>query len=152
MWLRVFSPTETEPPPAGLAERLHAAGVAVVPHFKGDDLGWTVGELHLPGGGTPLMLARYLTKADDLRDDLNAFAAELETMTHSPHAVPLMERVIQTRQLFTVRKPIDHPNEGLVETACNECVRFLATHTGGFYQIDGRGWFAADDVLLVEEF
>ena len=84
MWLRVFAPDVVEVPPALLAERLHAAGSAVVPHFKGDDLGWTTGELHLPKGGTPILLARYLTKHDDLRDDLNSHAAELETMTHDP--------------------------------------------------------------------
>ena len=152
MWLRVFSPTAAEVPPTSLAERLHAAGVAVVPHFKGDDLGWTTGELHLPGGGTPLLLARFLTNEDDLRADLNAHAAELETMTYSPHAVPLMERVIQTQQLVTVRRPIDHPDETLVESACDTLVRFLAERTGGVYQIDGRGWFAATGERLVEEY
>lgn len=127
-------------------------GIPVVPHFKGDDLGWTTGELHLPKGGTPLLLARYLTKEDDLRDDLNSHAAELETMTYSPNAVPLMEKVIQTQQMVTVRKPLDHPDETLVEMACETLVRFLAEQTGGVYQIDGRGWFAATGERLVEEF
>ena len=150
MWLRVFLPTRVAMPPAALAEHLHAGGIPVVPHFKGDEHGWTTGELHLPRGGTPLLLARYLTKEDDLRDDLNAFAAELETMTHSRHAVALMERVIQAQQLVTIRKPIDHPDESLLERACESLVRVLAV--GGFYQIDRRGWFAANGELLVEEF
>jgi hypothetical protein len=152
MWLRVFAPTVTNVPPAALADALAAAGVPVVPHFKGDDLGWTTGELHLPNGGTPLLLARYLTKEDDLRDDLNAHAAELETMTYSPNAVPLMERVIQTRQMVTIRKPLDYPDELVVETACDTVARFLAAATGGVYQIDGRGWFDATGERLVEEF
>lgn len=152
MWLRVFALDSTHVPPAAMAERLAADGITVVPHFKGDDLGWTTGELHLPGGGTPLLLARYLTKEDDLRDDLNAHAAELETMTYSPNAIPLMERVIQTRQMITIRKPIDHPNESLVETACLTTARYLAEQTDGVYQIDGRGWFAASGEQLVEEY
>lgn len=152
MWLRVFAPTTGEVPASAIAERLAAAGVSVVPHFKGDALGWTTGELHLPKGGTPLLLARYLTKEDDLRDDLNSHAAELETMTYSPNAVPLMERVIQTQQMVTVRKPLDHPDETLVEKACETLVRFLAKQTGGVYQIDGRGWFAATGERLVEEY
>lgn len=152
MWLRVFAQTSTEVPPAVIAEALAAAGVSVVPHFKGDDLGWTTGELHLPRGGTPLLLARYLTRQDDLRDDLNSHAAELETMTYSPNAVPLMERVIQTQQMITVRKPLDHPDETVVERACEVVVQLLATATGGVYQIDGRGWYAAAGGLLVEEF
>lgn len=152
MWLRAFAPTTTEVPPAALAEALAAAGVPVVPHFKGDDLGWTTGELHLPKGGTPLLLARYLTKEDDLRDDLNAHAAELETMTYSPNALPLMERVIQTRQMVTIRKPLDYPDEAVLETACETLARFLAAATGGVYQIDGRGWFSATGERLVEEY
>jgi hypothetical protein len=152
MWLRVFSPTRDEVSPAALAAHLHAAGVAVVPHFKGDAHGWTTGELHLPRGGTPVLLARYLTREDDLRDDLNAYAAELETMTHSRHAVPLMQTVIQTQQLVTVRRPIDHPDESLVETACDLAVRFLAAASGGVFQIDRRGWFTVGGELLVEEF
>ena len=152
MWLRVFAPWDGEVPPAALAERLHAAGIAVVPHFKGDDLGWTTGELHLPKGGTPLLLARYLTKEDDLRADLNSHAAELETMTHSPHAAKLMEFVIQTQQMVTIRKPVDQPDESAVEAACETLARFLATATGGVYQVDGKGWFAANGERLVEEF
>ena len=152
MWLRVFAPTTAEVSLAAIAERLAAAGVPVVPHFRGDDHGWTTGELHLPKGGTPLLLARYLTKEDDLRDDLNAHAAELETMTYSPNAAPLMEKVIQTQQMVTVRRPLDYPDETVVETACETLVRFLAEQSGGVYQIDGRGWFAATGERLVEEF
>jgi hypothetical protein len=152
MWLRVFAPTTTEVPPAELAEALAAAGVSVVPHFKGDELGWTTGELHLPKGGTPLLLARYLTREDDLRDDLNSHAAELETMTYSPNAEPLMETVIRTQQMITVRKPLDYPDEAVVESVCETLVRFLASATGGVYQIDGRGWFAASGERLVEEY
>src|SRR5215207_10771491 len=43
MWFRVFGLNDTEPPPAELAAHLHALGLAVEPHFKGDDLGWTSG-------------------------------------------------------------------------------------------------------------
>lgn len=152
MWLRVFAPTTADVPPVAIAEALAAAGIPVVPHFKGDDLGWTAGELHLPKGGTPLLLARFLTKEDDLRDDLNAHAAELETMTYSPNAVGLMEKVIQTQQMVTVRRPLDYPDETLAEAACETVVRFLAEQTRGVYQIDGRGWFAATGERLVEEF
>lgn len=151
MWYRVFSLSEFEPPPAALAAHLHAHGLAVEPHFKGDDLGWTEGELRL-ASGSPVLLARFLTKEDDLRDDLNAYAAELETMTYSPNSAPLMERVIQTKQLITLRKPVDLADEVLVETVLEEAVRFLAGATNGVYQIDGRGWFAATGDLLVQEY
>lgn len=146
MWYRVFGSSEIEPSPAALAEYLHARGLAVEPHFKGDDLGWTEGELRLPG--CAVMLSRYLTKEDDLRDDLNAHAAELELIEGNPHATRLMERVIQTRQLITLRRPDE---TGSAERVLEEAVRFLASATDGVYQIDGRGWFAADGAVLVPE-
>jgi hypothetical protein len=99
-----------------------------------------------------VLLARYLTKEDDLRDDLNAYAAELETMDYSPNSGPLMERVIQTTQLITLRKPVDAADEVLVERVLEECVQFFATAADGVYQIDGRGWFSAAGALLVQEY
>ncbi len=151
MWYRVFGASEVEPAPAALAEHLHAVGLAVEPHFKGDDLGWTTGELRLPVG-SPVYLARYLTKEDDLRDDLNAHAAELETMDYSPNSGPLMTRVVQTKQLVTLRKPVDAADEVRLEKVLEAAARFLAAATDGVYQIDGRGWFAADGERLVQEY
>jgi hypothetical protein len=152
MWHRVFGKSEAEVPPAALAEHLHAAGLPVEPHFKGDDLGWTSGELRLPGGGTPVYLERYLATDDDIRDDLNAHAAELETMDYSPNNGRLMEHVIQTKQLVVLRKPVAASDEILLDRVLLHACRFLAAHTDGVYQIDGRGWFAADGELLVQEY
>jgi hypothetical protein len=151
MWYRVFGSSDAEPSPAALAAHLRALGLAVEPHFKGDDLGWTSGELHLPTG-SPVLLARYLTKEDDLRDDLNAHAAELETMDYSPNSGPLMQFVIQTKQLITLRKPVDVVDEVLLEKVLDAATQFLAARTDGVYQIDGRGWFAAAGELLVQEY
>jgi hypothetical protein len=152
MWLRVFCPTSDEIPPARLAEAMHAAGFDVIPHFKGDTLGWTTGELILGDVNSPIGLARFLTKEDKLRGDLDSYAAELETATHSPHSISLMERVIRTAQLITLRKPVGHPNDALVDRACEFLVKYLSTETAGFYQIDRQGWFEATGELLVEEF
>lgn len=140
MWYRVFGRSAAEVPPAELAAHLHAAGHPVEPHFKGDDLGWTSGELRL--GGKSIVLERYLTEQDDIREDLNAHAAELETMA-SPHSTALMTHVIQTQQLITCRGE----NEPLAIATC----RFLASKADGVYQIDGQGWFAANGDLLIQE-
>lgn len=152
MWHRVFGLSAESPPPSALAEHLHSQALAVAPHFRGDDLGWTSGELTLPGGGSPVLVQRYLTDADDLRADLNAFAAELETMTFNPHHADLMRHVIQTKQLVTLRRPLDHADEAALDRLCTETVRFLAARTHGVYQIDGRGWFAAAGELLLPEY
>lgn len=152
MWYRVFGRSLEHVPPVALAEHLHAARVAVEPHFKGDDLGWTSGELHLNGLNTPVHLDRYLSGIDDIRDDLNAYAALLETCDYSPNHGPLMERVIQTQQLIVIRKPLDAMDEVSLETILVESCRFLASRTDGVYQIDGQGWFAANGELLLEEY
>ena len=144
MWYRVFGSFEVEPAPAGLAAYLHARGLPVEPHFKGDDLGWTEGTLRLPNGGE-VLLSRFLTKEDDLRDDLNAHAAELEARDHA-NSGPLMAKVIQTKQLVTLRATGDDAEDVLEDAA-----RFLAAALDGVYQADGRGWFGAAGELLVPE-
>jgi len=152
MWYRVFGLDEAEPSLAALAEHLHALGLTVQPHFKGDDLGWTSGELRLPGAGTPIFLERYLAGTDEIRDDLNAHAAELETCTYSPNHEGLMRHAIQTKQLITLRKPIDAADEVTLDRVLEESCRFLAAATKGVYQVDGSGWYAADGELLLQEY
>ena len=152
MWYRVLGRSSNDVPPAALTAHLHAAGLPVEPHFKGDDLGWTSGELRLAGLNTPVLLDRYLAKEDAIRDDLNAYAAILETCDYSPNHASLMERVIQSQQLVVLRKPLDAINEVALEKLLIESCRFLASHTDGVYQIDGEGWFSADGTLLLQEY
>jgi hypothetical protein len=152
MYYRVFGRSSNDVAPAALAGHLHAAGLAVEPHFKGDDLGWTSGEFRIAGLNTPVHLDRYLAHEDDIRDDLNSFAAILETCDYSPNHAALMERVIQSHQLIVIRKPLDASNEVVLERILEESCRFLAASTDGVYQIDGQGWFAANGDLLLQEY
>ncbi len=143
MWYRVFGLSDAPPDLAALLEHLHAAGLPAAGHFRGDDLGWTGGELTL--GGTSVAVERYLTKEDDLRDDLNTWAGWLETRADQPRHADLMQHVIGTRQLVTLRRPPDPALDGL----CHEVCRWLAAQTDGVYQVDGRGFFAADGTPLL---
>ena len=152
MITRIFGRTLTEVSPSALAEHLHAAGLTVEPHFRGDDLGWTGGTLTLPGSGSPMQLERFLTTEDELRADLNNYAAELETMDYNPNHVMLMQHVIQTQQLFALRRPLDHSDESTLETLNTTLAQYLAQQTDGVYQIDGDGWFNADGELLLPEY
>jgi hypothetical protein len=137
--------------PSSLLEHLYANALPVASSFKGDDLGWTGAELIL-GNGSPVFVDRYLAKEDDLRADLNSWAAFLETCDYSPNNAMLMERVIQTQQLITLRKPIAHSDEISVDKLCLAICSFLSAEADGIYQIDDDGWYAADGTLLLKEY
>jgi hypothetical protein len=145
MYFRVFGLTNDAPDLAALLEHLHAVGLPAVAHFRGDDLGWTGGELTV--GDLSVTVERYLTKEDDLRDDLNTWAGWLETRAHEPRHAELMRHIIGTKQLVTLRPPPGGDGDRLREEVC----RWLAGRTDGVYQADGQGFFAADGTLLLAD-
>lgn len=151
MWYRIFCRGDSPLSPTGLLEHLHLQSLPVEAKFRGDDLGWTAVEMKL-GLGSPIYAERYLVKEDSLRDDLNSWAAFLETCDYSPNHPMLMERVIQTQQLITLRKPIDHSDDISVDKLCLTISRFLASQADGVYQIDDDGWYAADGEMLLKEY
>jgi hypothetical protein len=151
MWYRVFCRSDNEVKPDDLLAHLTGLGIPVQGQFRGDDRGWAVADLRLTAG-SPVFVERYLTDADGLRNDLNTWAAYLETLDYSPNYTTLMEHVIQSRQMVTVRKPLDHPNEVLVERLCEEVCRQIAAGGDGIYQIDNDGWYSAKGLLLLKEY
>jgi len=151
MWYRVFCRSAEEMPPGDLLAHVREQGIPVEARFRWDNLGWTAADFIL-GQGTPVFAERYLTDTDDLRNDLNTWAGYLETLDYSPNSIPLMERVIQTKQLITLRKPLGHSDEVGVDRLCEFLSRALATASDGIYQVEGNGWYAADGELLVKEY
>ncbi len=152
LWYRVFGTNDGEPAPAALLEHLRGLAADVTGHFRGDDRGWFHADLPFAASGTPLDLERFLAAEEGVRADLNAWAAELENCDYSPNHVPLMEHVVRTTQLFTLRRPLDAADEVLAEKLCVGVCRFLARQTDGVYQADGQGFFAADGTLLLQEY
>lgn len=145
-WYRVFGTSEQAPQPEELLQHLHQAGLPVTGHFRGDDQGWFRAKL-VPEHAPPLTLNRYLATEEGIRADLNGWAAWLETVEHSP----LMQHMVSTLQLFTMRRPIDYPDDEFVERLGLTLCRFLAAATQGVYQIDNQGFFAADGELLLKD-
>jgi hypothetical protein len=148
LWYRVFGARDVAPTPG---ELLEALGAGVRGDFTGDADGWYAAVLHV-GDGTPLHLERFLATEEGIRAELNSWAAELETWDYSPNHAPLMERVIAAKQLFTLRRPIDHADEVRVECLCEGLCRYLAGFADGVWQADDRGFFAADGSLLLQEY
>ncbi len=148
MWWRVFARSRSAPEPAALLEHLHGQGLPVTGRFRADDLGWVGGELLL--GEASVGFERYLTDEDDLRDELNTWAAWLETQDHEPRHRELMQHVIGTRQLITMRPP-DGVGAVAIGRLCRTACQFLARQADGVYQADGQGFFAADGAALLRE-
>jgi hypothetical protein len=96
LWYRVFGANESQPAPADLLAHLHGAGLSVTGHFRGDDLGWFAAELVVAVGETPLQLERFLATEDGIRNELNTWAAWLETCDYSPNHLALMNDRHQT--------------------------------------------------------
>jgi hypothetical protein len=150
MWFRVFGSSPTEPSPAAFLECLHNQGYEVPARFRGDDHGWFRVEFMIGGEEEPLELERYLATEEGIRSELNTWAAWLESAEQCPHAVPLMQRIIGTAQVFAVELPEEF-DQGRGPPLCEAICRFLAEATGGVYQIDGQGFFTSDGRLLVKE-
>jgi hypothetical protein len=151
MWYRVFALKPDMPQPADLQEHLRALSVDVPFQVRGDDKGWTACTLKLAEDSSPLHLERFLAEVDDIRDDLDTWAAWLETHEHEPNYLKLMQHVIGTQQLFTLRRPLDHADEIQMDRVCEGMVKFLAGQCEGIYQIDGQGFFTADGRKLLQE-
>jgi hypothetical protein len=151
MWFRVFATGESAPGPAYLMAHLRAIGMPVHGDFSGDDLGWFRADLTLEGRDQPLRLDRYLTDEEEIRDQLNAWAAWLETVPNNPYIRRLMQHMIGTRQIFTIQCTREEAEDQPAGRFCVELCRHLARETKGVYQADSRGFFAAHGKLLVKE-
>ena len=148
LFYRVFGRGDLVPPAERIHDHLGASAEATV---HADETGWYRIDLRIGPGG-PLSLERYALEDDGFRAELNTWAAYLETCDYSTHHTRLMEWVIQSRQLFILRKPIDCPDEARAERLCRDLCQWLATQVDGIYQIDDVGFHAAGGTLLVAEY
>jgi hypothetical protein len=148
IWYRVFGRNEIGVTPDAI---LAAGGPGVSATFTGDGADWLRADIRY-APTTPIPLERFRSDEEGIRGELNSWAAFLETCDYEPHHAALMERVIQTKQLFTLRVPADCADEALAERQCVGLCRFLAAETDGVWQADGEGFFAADGTLLLKEY
>lgn len=146
MWYRIFGGSSDMPSPAAIQEFLNCRYASVAAAFAEDDTGWYQADLAVDGFS--LRLERYLADEPGIRAELNSWAAWLETRENAPEHIRLMERMIQTTQLFTLQSEEDSAR---AESVCVALCRFVAERTAGVYQIDGSGFFAVDGSLLVAE-
>jgi hypothetical protein len=146
MWYRIFGGSSTMPTREELREFLDFRYGAARCDFFADGSGWYRGEVGVDE--IALQLERFGAEEPGIRAELNSWAAWLETREQQPEHARLMEKVIQTKQLFTLRAEGDTSRGAGI---CLDLCRFLAEKTSGIYQIDGDGFFSAEGRLLVSE-
>ena len=148
-WRRVFGSLEPAPAPAEICEELLLHGFQVRPSFRGDEDGWFSARLELEDGVSTLQIERYLVRADKLRPDLNSWSAWVESLPPSPEREIVMDALTSTVQLITMYEDVA---DGEAESsACPILCRWLAGRVGGFYQMDGQGFFDRSGALLLAE-
>ena len=149
LWTRVFGRAEAVPDAEALGALL--AGLGSASRFEADAEGWFRAEIEA-GPGSPLVAERWSADEEGIRAELNSWAAFLETCDWSQHHAALMERAIQSRQLFTIRKALDHADEPRAARLCAALAQELARQTDGFWQADGVGFLDAAGTVLVAEY
>jgi hypothetical protein len=126
-----------------MLEHLQDHGFNATGGVRADEQGWITAEIEYTPGRPPLRIERYLATETGVRNELNAWAAWLETREAYPEAAGLMEQIVSSSQVFTMEQR-DAPTE-----ICRNLCQWLACQTEGVYEIDGLGMFAADGGLLV---
>src|SRR4051812_27279879 len=106
LWYRIFGRSEAEVAPDVVSARIAAAGVRAECIFTPEGNGWQRAEISF-AASAPIHLERFRSEEEGIRAELNSWAAFLETCDYDPIHTSLMERVVQSKQLFTVRKPFD---------------------------------------------
>jgi hypothetical protein len=154
-FFRVFGRNDVPPDPEAVVASIRRSYPDLVAHFRGDDLGWFEGRFVLDAETPPIVVERFLSKEDDIRGELNTWAAWLESAGDTPTHHQVMKQVVTAAQLFTVHQTIEESEEDTpdasVEATCIALCQFLASQTDGIYQVDHHGFFAADGMLLVAE-
>ena len=151
LWMRIFTLSEATPDPVVLAEMVASLLPGATCHFGADDRGWFRLEIRPPAGG-PIQIDRYHCEEEGIRRDLNTWAAWVETCDYCDDAPNLMERIIQSRQFFTVMRSLDTPDEAGVERLCEGLCKHIAQALDGLWQADDAGLKAADGTLLLQEY
>ena len=151
VWCRIFATKVIAPEPTELIDYLRSWCIEVQGRFSGDDQGWWRAELITESNDPAVILERFLTEEDDIRPELNTWAAWLEAVEDNPHNFPLMRQIIGTQQLITVYETFDPSVAGGGNPLHPWICPFLAERLEGVYQVDNFGFCSAEGKLLVPE-
>jgi hypothetical protein len=146
MWYRIFGTNDIDVKPGDLLGHLNAQRYPVRAKFRVDEGGWYEGDIVREDADQTYELQRYLAVEEGIRDDLNTWAAAIEQL-ETPHKQKMMQHMISTTQLFTLRATDGKADHDFCKRLC----QFLAQQTRGLYQVDEMGFFDAQGELLAWE-
>jgi hypothetical protein len=150
-WLRVFGQIDVHPDPAELSEAVQHIACGWDVRFEFSERGWQRAEIQWPGGTTTLVVERFWRDEEGIREELQAWAAWLETCEDNPHHERLMQHLTSTQQVFTLWSEWEQQDAGGLDHVCQAICQYLARATDGVYQVDQQGFFDRDGTLLVSE-
>ncbi len=148
LWYRIFGRSRNPIEPAMVRDFLQTLNVSASVEFEPDSGEWISADIRV--GDQTIEIERFLAEEEGIRNELNSWAAFLESCDSSPGTAPLLEHIIQTSQLFTLSQPVGSMDPALADS-CRGLVRFLARSTDGIYQVDEEGFYNAEGQLLVAE-
>ena len=117
-------------------------------NFGGDALSWFRAELRMEAEDEPIHLPRYLANEEDLRDELNSWAAWLETVEDNKYVRRLMQQMIGAAQVFTFQLAPDLDEDETALQMCLAACKHLAQETQGVYQVDHKGFYAPNGTAV----
>jgi hypothetical protein len=139
-YYRVFGTADAHPDPGAVENALRASGIDAAGEFRGDEDGWF--HALIQGSGLACEVNCWLSTEEDIRRELNTWAAWVESTGDGPQQARLMGLIVTARRLYTASGD---------EALCLALARSLAEATAGVYQIDGAGFFERDGTLLLAE-
>jgi hypothetical protein len=144
---RVFGSNDVVPAPGVLIERCLADSERPLSsEFRPGEEGWFHGVIG--DSSSVLVLDRWLAEEEEIRAWLNGWAAAVESWEGDADFGPLMERIVQTKQVFLLTHV---RRDAAGERWPLRLAQLIAEMTGGVYHADDEGFFTAGGELLAAE-
>lgn len=150
-WFRVFGTSDVQLDLVALTETVQTLAPGLYALFEDGERGWHRAEIQWPDGAMALVVERFWRDEEGIRDELQAWAAWVETCEDNPHHERLMQLLTSTQQVFTLRSVPEQHDAGGLDQVCQAICQYLARATEGVYQVDQQGFFDMNGTLLLPE-
>ena len=152
-WIRVFGTKRTCPQASELLATCLRHGFEIESEVLGEDDDWEQVTLRLPGAGEGVMVERVGGGPEgdaEVREEVRPVIATFEGR-EGERVASVLRTIRNTKQLFIIGVPLVTPQRSPLRQLAQSLASFLAAETGGIYQVPDRGFYSADNELLVPD-